>query len=95
MITRPRSDDHDMMVVKVSRMMAREARTKVIMIIINMVAIKTMNTVVIKTIDMVVMKLLSWGWVDIFSRHDPWIGEYAFIHQKSSSIYEIKLNMTE
>ena len=87
MITRPRSDDHDMMVVKVSRMMAREARTKVIMIMINMV--------VIKTIDMVVIKLLSWGWVDIFSRHDPWIGEYAFIHQKSSSIYEIKLNMSE
>ena len=70
-----------------SRMMAREARTKVIMIMINMV--------VIKTIDMVVMKLLSWGWVDIFSRHDPWIGECAFIYQKSSSIYEIKLNMTE
>ena len=76
--TRPRSGDHDMMVVKVIRMMAREARAKVIMIIINMVA----------------MKLLSWGW-DILSWHDPWIGECTFIHQKSSSIYEIKLNMSE
>ena len=84
--TRPRSGDHDMMVVKVIRMMAREARAKVIMIIINMVAIKTVN--------MVAMKLLSWGW-DILSWHDPWIGECTFIHQKSSSIYEINWKMTE
>ena len=46
-------------------------------------------------INMVAMELLSWGLVDILSCNDPWIYEYTFIHQKSSSINEIKLNMTE